>query len=323
LAIIIPAYTGRHLSRTLESLARQTSAGFRVYVGDDASPEDLAAVVAPFRSRLDLSYHRFEQNVGGESLARHWDRAIALSREPWLWVFSDDDTVAPDCVEAFLHRLAASASAETLFRFQVTPIDDEDRVIAAPTAYPPRESWSEYTRRLLRPETWIVLQNVIFHRAVYQRHGGFYDLPIGFGSDQLSWAKFAGTGGLETLDRGMVFYRRHAQSITSDAYFVRGDKHPMLRGMRGMLLALRELCAARDAEGLVPRGQQLDYFCRQFRFLARPLRREETAAALRILRELWPGWPGVRELWFGWHCLAASLRRSGRIAHWRRNRRGD
>ncbi len=323
LAVIIPAYKGRHLARTLESFARQTDRRFRVYVGDDASPEELGGIVAAFHDRLEVVYRRFEENFGRQSLARHWDRAIALSDEPWLWVFSDDDIAAPDCVAAFLTRLAEAGETQALFRFQVTPIDADDRELDGATAYRDRESWGDYTQRLLRADTWIVLQNVIFRRSVYQAEGGFCDFPLGFGTDLVSWAKFARVGGLETLARGRVYYRRHAAAITTDVYHGRGDKVPMLLAMQRMLLELRRLGAERGAEGAIPAGLQLDYFCRQFRYVTQPLTRGEVRFALKILRELWPAWVGVRELWFGWHWLGPRLRRIewyARLAIWRQAR---
>lgn len=42
LAIIIPYYKLRFFEATLESLANQTDKRFKVYIGDDASPENLA-----------------------------------------------------------------------------------------------------------------------------------------------------------------------------------------------------------------------------------------------------------------------------------------
>ena len=42
LAIVIPAYKAAFLGRTLASIAAQTDRHFVVYVGDDASPHDLA-----------------------------------------------------------------------------------------------------------------------------------------------------------------------------------------------------------------------------------------------------------------------------------------
>ena len=42
LAIIIPAYKARFLRETLDSILKQNSSEFIVYVGDDASPEFLS-----------------------------------------------------------------------------------------------------------------------------------------------------------------------------------------------------------------------------------------------------------------------------------------
>ena len=112
LAVIIPAFKGRHLAATLASFAAQTDRRFRVYVADDGSPEELAPIVAPFRAQLDLVYHRFPENLGRTSLAGHWHRAMALSRERWVWLFSDDDLVSPDSVAAFWAERARRPSSD-------------------------------------------------------------------------------------------------------------------------------------------------------------------------------------------------------------------
>lgn len=308
LAVVIPVYKGRHLADTLASFAAQTDRRFRVYIGDDASPENLAAIVEPFRQRLDIVYRRFGENVGQASLIQHYDRAIALGTEPWVWLFSDDDLVAPDCVEAFLSRLSAMESTEALFRFQMTMIDEEGREMPKTTDYPPHESWAEYARGLMRPETWVVVPNVIFRRSVYRETGGFYDFPKGLWSDLLSWARLAHRGGLVTLAQGRVYYRRHATSISAELYFGFGDKQPLLESMHLMLVELRRLCAQRGAADLIPLRVQLSFYCRQFRYLSRSLTPCELAMARQTLRELWPASPLGREFAFGRQRVIPRLR---------------
>jgi len=83
LAIIIPAYKEPFLYEALESLARQDDLRFKVYVGDDASPANLKEIVDQFTDRLDISYHRFSENLGGTSLAQQWNRCVRMSAEPW------------------------------------------------------------------------------------------------------------------------------------------------------------------------------------------------------------------------------------------------
>jgi glycosyltransferase involved in cell wall biosynthesis len=85
LAIVIPAWRSQFLGATLDSLRAQTDRRFRVYIGDDASPDDIAAVVARHGAELELVYHRFGENLGRRNLVAHWHRCVGLTRgEPWL-----------------------------------------------------------------------------------------------------------------------------------------------------------------------------------------------------------------------------------------------
>lgn len=308
LAVVIPIYKGKHLVSTLESFAAQTDRRFRVYIADDCSPENLAAIVEPYRSRLDLVHRRFDQNVGQKSVIAHYDRAIRMAREPWVWLFSDDDLAAPDCVEAFLQGLAEKPDSKALFRFQMTMVAEDGQELPVKTAYPPHETWGEYTAGLMRPETWVVVPNVIFPRSAYDENGGFYDFPQGLWSDLLSWSRLAHRGGIETLRRGRVYYRRHYGSISAGFYFGHGDKRQLLESMRLMMVEMRRLCDERGASDLIPRRVQLAFYCRQFRFLARSLHPEELRQARATLRELWPASPLWREAVFGWNRLFPRLR---------------
>ena len=90
LAIVIPAYKACFFREVLDSLAKQSRRDFTVYIGDDASPDDLESIVSDYKDQLDIFYFRFEQNWGGRDLVAHWERCIELSDEPLIWLFSDD-----------------------------------------------------------------------------------------------------------------------------------------------------------------------------------------------------------------------------------------
>ena len=46
IAIVIPAYKCRFLRQTLDSIVVQTCRSFTVYIGDDASPQNLKEIVS-------------------------------------------------------------------------------------------------------------------------------------------------------------------------------------------------------------------------------------------------------------------------------------
>lgn len=104
-AIIIPAYKSRFLQQTLDSVAAQTDKDFTVYIGDDASPHDLKNIVYLYQDKLDIVYYRFETNLGGQDLPGHWERCIDMSKEPVVWLFSDDDLMPCDGVERIMKAL--------------------------------------------------------------------------------------------------------------------------------------------------------------------------------------------------------------------------
>ena len=70
LAIIIPAFKGNFLEKTLISIDNQTCKKFNLYIGDDASPEDLYNIVKKFISRINIYFIRFDENLGAEGGSR-------------------------------------------------------------------------------------------------------------------------------------------------------------------------------------------------------------------------------------------------------------
>src|SRR6266478_4121037 len=124
LAVIIPAFKGDFLARSLDSLLRQTDQRFNIYVCDDASPADIESITRSVLGTRPHTYKRFENNLGGISLAKHWDRCVALAREPWIWLFSDDDLMETGCVEAFYRFLETEGDVTDLLRFDGWIVDE-------------------------------------------------------------------------------------------------------------------------------------------------------------------------------------------------------
>lgn len=215
LAIVIPAYKGQFLAVALASLAAQGNKVFRVYVGDDSSPEDLASICRAFETRLDLHCHRFESNLGGTSLPDQWNRCVELSTEPWVWLFADDDVMEPDCVARFYQVLAETRGACDLYRFNTLTIDGDGRVIKINRPHPERESSLEFAYHRLRGNRDSYASEYIFSRRAYDRCGGMARLPLAWCADDASWIGFATVTGIRTISGPRVMWRRSGLNITA------------------------------------------------------------------------------------------------------------
>jgi hypothetical protein len=206
LAVVIPAYKPDYLAAALASLAAQTDPGFRVYIGDDASPHDLAALVQPFTNRLDLSLHRFEKNIGRRDLAAQWNRTIRLSNETWIWLFSDDDVADPGCVATWRAALGGTNPVEVM-RFQTRNIGADGREDRQNELHPEFESAADFVLARLRLQRRSYACEYLFSRRAFDRVGGLISFPIAWCSDDASWAALAGSTGLRTLAGPLVSWR--------------------------------------------------------------------------------------------------------------------
>ena len=245
LAVVIPAWRVRHFAAALGSLRAQTDRRFRVYIGDDAGPDDLRALAAEAARDLDLVYHRFPANLGSTDLVAHWHRCIALTGdEPWLWLFSDDDLADPDCVAAFHHHLDAGEDPARLLRFDLAVIDDAGAVIEIPEAHPEHETAPELMAAMLSPtrRKWRAPDHV-FARSIYDEAGGFVPLPRALCSDTATWIRFARPGGVRQLRGPRVRWRQHPAGLSSGHRASSRDDARFAANRAAWLRAIAGFCA--------------------------------------------------------------------------------
>ena len=227
LAIIIPAYKREFLGAALESIAAQTDRKFSVYVGNDNSPENLEEIVSAFSDRLNIRYHRFAENAGGRSLVEQWNRSIRLSSEPWIWLFSDDDTMDAGCVEAW-RRTAANDTHHDLYRFQTRTIDKHGTITRWNPCHPEHESGLSFAYHRLMRTRFSFACEYIFTRAAFEREGGMIPFPLAWCSDDASWIAISSKTGIRTVTGPMVNWRHSGSNLSSAGPATRAAKHAAL-----------------------------------------------------------------------------------------------
>ena len=129
LAIVIPAYKIIFFEDVLKSISLQTSKDFTVYIGNDNSPYDFEPLINKYSNNFPLKYYFFPENFGGKNLISHWERCIDLvQEEEWIWLFSDDDIMEPECVENFYKTIKTQPDFD-LLHFNVSKIDSKNNII--------------------------------------------------------------------------------------------------------------------------------------------------------------------------------------------------
>lgn len=219
LAIVIPAYKSTFLKETLESIASQTITDFTLYVGDDCSPNEIQTIVNEFRNRIDIVYHRFDYNLGGVDLVGQWERCIALTNgEPYIWLFSDDDIMAPNCVETFTRHI--TSHTDELLHFNIQMIDTlHGNTIRSFPQFPSNMTAGEFLEAKLCGNVVSFVVEFIFSRRLYNKVGGFENFDLAWGSDFMTWLKMAVKckSGITTISAGCdscVYWRKSSENIS-------------------------------------------------------------------------------------------------------------
>lgn len=217
LAIIIPAYKATFLPAALDSIAAQTCQDFTLYMGDDCSPEPIGSIVEQYKDKIDLVYQRFDSNLGGKDLVAQWERCIAMSQdEPYIWLFSDDDVMEANCVEALLKQIDETKGAYDLYHFDVNEINDEGKVTKQLPVYPQVLSAYDYYKGKSSGKYRSYVVENVFSRWIYEQAGGFKNFDLAWGSDVATWCIFCRVKGMYKVPDAHVLWRRSSQNITPD-----------------------------------------------------------------------------------------------------------
>lgn len=109
---VIPAHNAAQtIERSLQSLRRQSVAGWRAIVVDDGSTDATATVVESMTS-LDTRITLERQCNGGVSAARN--AGLSKTSDPWVVFMDADDWVEPDFLERMLSRTEDGKAVEVV-----------------------------------------------------------------------------------------------------------------------------------------------------------------------------------------------------------------
>lgn len=213
IAIVIPVYKGFFFRETLNSIINQTDQNFHIYIGDDASNDDIMGIIKSFDNLTNLTYKRFNENLGGTSLSAHWNRCIDMANnEPWIWLFSDDDIMDSNCIEEFRKKVLANPDIR-LFKYNSVKFQGNLDIVQKNT-FPNKFCTIDFLNIKLNyiSESYVV--EYIFHKSIYEKAGKFPDLPLGWCSDDLFWVHASLYTNIVTVPNAIVYWRYSNRNIS-------------------------------------------------------------------------------------------------------------
>jgi hypothetical protein len=217
LAIVIPYYKFTFLEATLQSLSLQTCQDFKVYIGDDASPENPSILLEKYKGKFDYVYYRFDDNLGGTSLTQQWERCIALSGyEEWIMILGDDDVLGSNVVEAFFNNLKEIEKEKiAVVRYATQVIDESGVSISGLCIHPKLEKSTDFIIKKINKQTRSSLSEYVFEKEQVLKIG-FKNFPLAWYADDMAILDYSNYNLIYTINESRLLIRYSSYSLSGN-----------------------------------------------------------------------------------------------------------
>lgn len=216
LAIVIPYYKIMFFEETLESLAKQTDKRFKVYIGDDESPESPLSCLEKYKDKFDFTYHRFDKNIGGVSLVKQWERCIDLiENEEWIILLGDDDFLEETVVASWFKEYPIFNKKSNVVRFATKSVNMILNKVSDSFKHPLWEKATDSYFRRFKGLTRSTLSEYVFSKEAFIKFG-FYDFPLAWHSDDAAWLSFSDHKPIFTINDSHLFIRYSSFCISGN-----------------------------------------------------------------------------------------------------------
>lgn len=210
--IAIPAYKKTYLHEAIDSCIDQTYKNFEVVIVDDASPEDLFSIVSQY-SDSRIRYYRNEKNCGAINVVDNWNICLSYAKGNYIICMGDDDKLMPNCLEEYV-KLMKKYPNLGVYHAWTEVINEKSNFSTIQQPRPEYETalsiaWNRWNGRDKQ-----YIGDFCYDINILRQDGGFYKLPMAWGSDDISAIRAALHKGIANTQVICFQYRVNSQTIT-------------------------------------------------------------------------------------------------------------
>ncbi|MBP7500425.1 MAG: glycosyltransferase [Chryseobacterium sp.] len=227
LTIIIPYYKISFFKETLQSLERQTCKNFKLFIGNDASPENPENLIKETLKTTAFNYKEYTENFGSQNLVKQWERCIQdCGITEWFQILGDDDVISENFVKEFYNNIEVIDSERSnVIKYSQRWIDESGKPFKEYSVQPKLlsalENWKEKYIKGQRSS----LSEHIFRKSAYEKVK-FRHFPLAWGTDDLAVFEISGTAPVYFISDAKVEVRISSQSISgSGELYLEKQRH--------------------------------------------------------------------------------------------------
>lgn len=210
-SILIPAYKAEYLKEAIESVLKQDSQDYEIIVLDDCSPAPIGEIVSQFND-VRICYYRNDINNGAERLVDTWNKCLSLAKGDFIICMGDDDKLKSNCLSGYT-RLIREYPGYDVYHGRTEIINENSIVTGLQEERPICES--VYSMMYHRWNGRIqFIGDFLYRRETLLAKGGFFSLPMAWGSDDITAYIMAGEKGIVNSRTPLFQYRISSLTLT-------------------------------------------------------------------------------------------------------------
>lgn len=205
ISVAIPAFKSRYLKEAITSVLNQTYNNFELIIVNDKSPEDLRSIVNSFNDSR-IRYYENDYNIGKESVVKNWNKCLSYSKGELFLMFSDDDLLEPEFLQEIV-SLSEKYTDVDVFHTRVRQIDREGKTLTYSVSCPEWESCIDFIWHRLKNFRLQYVTEFVSRTERLKKNGGFVDLPLAWGSDDITWFLLSKENGIVCSSKVLANFR--------------------------------------------------------------------------------------------------------------------
>lgn len=211
--VAIPAFKRKFFKDAIVSVLAQAYPKWELVIVDDASPENLNSIVGEFNDSR-IRYYRNDKNIGAENVVDNWNKCLGYAKGDYVICMGDDDRLLPNCLEEYALLIEKYPGVGLLHGW--TEVIDENSYVKSLAAhrceFESAMSLAWHRRYAYRVQ---FIGDFCFEIEWLRKQGGFFKLPMAWGSDDISAIIGASKNGVANTQRVVFQYRVNSQTISN------------------------------------------------------------------------------------------------------------
>ncbi len=218
-SIIVPVYNHEgFIACCIESVLKQTFAGWEMIVVDDCSTDKSQEVISRYLGDERIKYVRHKENYGKEKLSLTHNESLAICRGELITVLEGDDYWPEYRLEL---QLKAFSDANVALCHGDVALDKNGKITVwhkskgVPAEVLKNDPPGSALKSFLYGRIPVISQSVMVRKTVLQTIGGFKQIPALFLVDYPTWMEISLHGRFAYIPQVLGYWRRHSRSITA------------------------------------------------------------------------------------------------------------